>query len=145
MSTIVSYVLLYFFQSLTQSSDKIEDLFKDQENMLKADKKYQVNEITKRRIEDDLNKIIKCLKIKIKCFIIFEFIFMLFFFYYVTAFCQVYQSTQISWLLDCISSYIISLFISLSLSLICSFLYKIAIKYHRKILYKIVLFVYSFG
>jgi len=145
VSTIVSYVLLYFFQSLTQSSDKIEDLFKDQENMLKADKKYQVNEITKRRIEDDLNKIIKCLKIKIKCFIIFEFIFMLFFFYYVTAFCQVYQSTQISWLLDCISSYIISLLISLSLSLICSFLYKIAIKYHRKILYKIVLFVYSFG
>jgi len=145
VSTIVSYILLYFFQSLTQSSDKIEDLFKDQENMLKADKNYIVNEVTKRKIEDNLNKIIKCLKIKIICFIIFEFLFMLFFFYYVTAFCQVYQSTQISWLLDCISSYFISLLISLSLSLICSIFYKIAIKYRRKILYKIVLFVYSFG
>ena len=145
VSTIVSYILLYFFQSLTQSSDKIENLFKDQESLLKADKKYKVNETTKRKIEDDLNKIIKCLKIKIICFIIFEFLFMLFFYYYVTAFCQVYQSTQISWLLDCISSYFISLLISLSLSLICTFLYKISIKYHRKVLYKIVLFVYSFG
>mgnify|MGYP006873017867 CR=1 FL=1 len=144
VSTIVSYILLYFFQSLTQSSDKIEDIFKDQENLLKADKKYKVNEITKRKIEDDLMKIIKCLKIKIICFIIFEFLFMLFFFYYVTAFCQVYQSTQISWLLDCISSYFISLLISLLLSLICSFLYKVSIKYQRKILYKIVLFIYSF-
>ena len=145
VSTIVSYILLYFFQSLTQSSDKIEDLFKAQESLLKADKNYIVNEKTKRKIANDLNKIIKCLKIKIMCFIIFEFVFMLFFFYYVTAFCQVYQSTQISWLLDCISSYLISLLISLSLSLICSILYKIAIKYHRKILYKIILFVYSFG
>ena len=145
ISTIVSIILLYFFQSLTQSSNKIENLFKEQEQLLKSNKKYKANEKEKRRIEDDLNKIIKCLKIKIICFIIFEFLFMLFFFYYVTAFCQIYHSTQISWLLDSISSYWISLLISFSLSLVCSIFYIISIKYRSNKLYKIVIFIYEFS
>ena len=145
ISTIVSIILLYFFQSLTQSSNKIENLFKEQEQLLKSNKKYKVNEKEKRRIEDDLNKIIKCLRIKIICFIIFEFLFMLFFFYYVTAFCQIYHSTQISWLLDSISSYWISLLISFSLSLVCSIFYIISIKYRSNKLYKIVIFIYEFS
>ena len=144
VSTIVSFILPYFFYSLTQSSNKIENLFKEQENLLKSDKKYKVNEREKKRIEDDLNKIIKCLRIKIICFAIFEFLFMLFFFYYVTAFCQIYNKTQISWLLDFISSYIISLLISFSISLICSILYIISIKYQSKKLYKIVMFLYEY-
>jgi hypothetical protein len=144
VSTIVSFMLLYFFYSLTQSSSTIEDLFKEQEKLLKSDKKYKVNERVKKRIEDDLSKIIKCLRIKIICFAIFEFLFMLFFFYYVTAFCQIYNKTQISWLLDFISSYIISLLISFSISLICSILYIISIKYQRKTLYKIVMFLYEY-
>ena len=120
-------------------------MFKEQEQLLKSNKKYKVNEKEKRRIEDDLNKIIKCLRIKIICFIIFEFLFMLFFFYYVTAFCQIYHSTQISWLLDSISSYWISLLISFSLSLVCSIFYIISIKYRSNKLYKIVIFIYEFS
>ena len=106
---MVSYFLILFFQSLTQSNDKIEKIFREEEDLLKSDKNYKVEETTKLRIENEVYKTLKCLKIKIICFIISEAMFMLFFFYYVTAFCDVYKSTQISWLLDCISSYAISL------------------------------------
>ena len=143
VSTLVSIILIFFFQSLTQSSNKIEKIFRDEEKILKNDKTYKVEEKTKIKIEREVAKILKYLKIKIICFIIFENIIMIFFFYYVTAFCEVYQSTQISWLLDCVSSYIISLFITLGISFLFSLLYIAAIKHEKKFLYRLCLFVYS--
>ena len=110
-SVIVSLILLSFLQALTQSKKKIEKLFEEQDNLLKSDKKYKVNKDTIFKIRDEILKITKCLKIKIIFFFIFELIIMLFFFYYVTAFCHVYESAQISWLLDNISSYVIIPFI----------------------------------
>ena len=142
VSTIVSFILLYFFQSLTQSSNKIENLFRKQEIILKADKNYKVKEHTKILIENEIQKIIKWLKLKIIIFIFLEIIFMLFFFYYVTAFCQVYKKTQISWLLDGISSYIISLLVSIVLSFICTIFYKISIRFKNIIIYKITTLIY---
>jgi hypothetical protein len=142
-STIVSFILLYFFQTLTQSSKKIENLFRQQEQLLKKDKQYKVGDETIKEIKNNLDKIIKCLKVKIIVFIILEFILMIFFLYYSTAFCQVYPSTQVSWILDCISSYVISLAFTLVLSFLCASFYKIAIKYRVKILYKIILLFYS--
>ena len=145
ISTLVSYFLILFFQSLTQSNEKIENIFREEENMLKNDKNYKVKETTKIKIENEILKILKCLKIKIFCFIILESVFMIFFFYYVTAFCDVYKSTQTSWLLDCVTSYFISLIITISVSIIFSALYKLSIIYKLKFLYKIVIFIYSFG
>ena len=143
-SVIVSFILLTFFQALTQSTNKIGKLFEEQDNLLKSDKKYKVNQDTIFKIKDEIVKITKCLKIKIIFFFIFELIVLLFFFYYATAFCHVYESTQISWLLDNISSYLISLIISFVISLIGAILYKISIKCKIKILYRIVIFVYYF-
>jgi len=145
VSTIVSYLLLNFFQSLTQSSDKIENIFREEECILKNDKHYKVNDIKKIKIKGEVLTILKCLRIKIIFFIVFEHIFMLFFFYYVTAFCEVYKSTQTSWLLDCISSYVISLLTTFVVSFLFSFLYKISIKYKVNGLYKVCIFIYSFG
>ena len=142
-STIVSMILLTFFESLIQSSNSIVKLFRDQEELLKSDKNYKVDEQTKSKISNDIAKILRCLKIKIIFFIIFEFLFTLFFFYYVTSFCSVYKSTQISWLLDTISSYVISFIITLAISLIFSILYKISIIYKIKILFSISMFIYS--
>ena len=141
-STSVSFLLLYFFENLTQSSDKIENLFREQEECLKGDKKYKVKNDIKENIEKRIIKIMKCLQIKIIIFIIFEFLTMLFFYYYIIAFCHVYESTQISWLLDSGSSIIISFIISFSLSVIYSILYKLSIRYKIKILYKIILWLY---
>ena len=142
-STIVSFILLTFFQTLIQSSDSIIELFRNQEKLLKSNKDYKVDIKTKEKIEKDLSGILKCLKVKIIIFVIFEFLFTLFFFYYVTAFCQVYQSTQISWLLDSISSYVISFGITLIISFIFSILYKLSIIYQVKILFSICQFMYS--
>ena len=143
-STIISFILLYFFQTLTKSSNKIENLFRRQEILLKADKKYKVNEENKTNIKKTIKKILKCLKIKIICFLTFEPIFIIFFFYYTTSFCQVYQSTQMSWLLDCLSSYVISLIITFVISFFSALIYKFGIKYKQKYIYNIAKFIYSF-
>ena len=142
VSTIVGYLLLILFSSLSQSSDSIVQIFRDQEELLKKDKNYKVEDNTIIKIGNDIKKILKCLKIKIICFTILELLFVLFFFYYVTAFCQVYQNTQVSWLLDSLSSYLISFLITLVLSFVLTCLYKISIFYKIKIMYKISLFLY---
>ena len=142
VSTLVSFLLLYFFENLTQSNDNIENLFREQEKYLKENKKYKVKNDIKKNIEKRIIKIMKCLQIKIIIFIIFEFLTMLFFYYYIIAFCHVYESTQISWLLDSGSSIIISFIYSFSISIICSILYKLSIRYKIKILYKIILWLY---
>ena len=142
VSTIVGFILLLIFESLSNSSNNIVKIFRTQDNLLKKDKNYKVSDETKIKISNELKKILKCLKIKIICFSVFELIFILFFFYYVTAFCQVYKNTQVSWLLDSLSSYIISFFITLALSLIFALLYKISVRYKINIIYKISLLVY---
>jgi len=142
VSTLISFLLLFFFENLTQSSDKIENLFREQEKYLKRDKNYKVKNDIKKNIEKRIIKIMKCLKIKIIIFIIFEFLIMLFFYYYIIAFCHVYKSTQISWLLDSVSSIIISFIISFLMSVIFSLLYKLSIRCKIKILYIIILWLY---
>ena len=117
---------------MTQSSNTNKKLFKEQYKLLITAKNYKVNQDTILKIKNEVLKITKCLKIKIIFFFIFELLIMLFFFYYVIAFCHVYESTQISWLLDNISSYVMSLIITLVISLIGSILYKISIKYKIK-------------
>ena len=66
-------MLLIFFQNLTQSSEKIENLFREQEEFLKEDKKYKVNNDIKKEIETKIIKIMKCLQKKTIIFIIFNF------------------------------------------------------------------------
>ena len=137
VSSITGYILLFIFQSLSQSSDNIIKIFRKQEDLLKKDKTYKVNNETKVKIFSEIKKILKCLTIKIILFVVFESLFILFFFYCVTAFCQVYFNTQVSWLLDSLSSYIISFFVTLVLSFLLTIMYKNAINYKIKILYKI--------
>ena len=144
-STIVTIILLVFLRSLTQSEKKTQNLFREQESLLNENKKYIVADETKLKIKNEILKIIKCLKIKIICFLILELILMLFFLYYVTAFCHVYNNTQLSWFLDSLVSYAISLIISIILSLICTIIYEVSIKCKLKKLFRIITFIYCFG
>ena len=141
-STIVSSALLFFFKTLTQSTEKIENLFREQEELLKKDSNYKVNKESIMNIRNNIKDIIKCLKIKVIIFVILEFLVLFFFFYYVTAFCSVYRNTQVSWILDCIVSYIFSLGIALGLSMIFAIIYKIAVKYKIKSLYRLVMILF---
>lgn len=130
-------------QCLTHSSNKIENLFREQEKLLKADKNYKVEETTKMEIQNEIVKILKCLKIKIIFFLIFEFSFLIFFLYYLTIFCHIYQKTQLSWLLDSILSYVISIVFTLVLSFLCVIFYKIALRNKARLLYRILVFIYN--
>ena len=142
-STIIAFILLFIFQSLIKSSEKIKNLFRKQEELLKKDKKYKVNEKTKLEIQKNIDKILKCLKIKIIVFIILEWLISLFFYYYIIAFCHVYQSTQISWLLDSVFSYILSFIITIFISFIFAILYKLSLEYKINLIYKIIIILYD--
>ena len=70
---------------------------------------------------------------------------MIFFFYYTTAFCHVYESTQISWIIDSVTSFGISIITIIGISFISCILYKLAIYFKQKMLYRIIMLLYSSG
>ena len=142
-STVISFLLIYFSQSLVQSTNKITQLFRNEEDLLKSDKKYKVRNDKIHLIKRSIIKILKCLKIKILIFLVFEILLMLFYLYYVTAFCHVYYSTQTSWLMDCVTSYGISLLTAIVVSFIFTLLYLLSVKCKCKFIYNITLFIYS--
>ena len=85
------------------------------------------------------------MKIKIIFYIIIEFLLMIFFLYFVTAFCEVYKDTQLSWLYDSFISFILSIPIELLISFVISLLYIVSIRMKIKFLYNFVLFLYGLG
>ena len=104
-STIISSVINFFvsFLSLTEK------------DIIKIKVKVEKN-------KEDLNKVIlqteKCLKIKIILFFIFNFLFILFFWYYLSSFCAVYKNTQTHLFKDVSLSFLLSLLYPFGLSLL---------------------------
>ena len=144
-STLFSYLLVKILGVLTNSKDSIENLFRTQEKLLRKNKKYKVSKNSKLLIMNKLREIYKILKIKIICYILIEFSILLFFFYYITAFCEVYKSTQISWVCDSLLSSALSIAVEFIISFVHSLSYEISIKLKLKTLYNIVLFFYGLG
>ena len=145
LSTFIGFVLLTLFTKLSNSSNQIRDIFKGEEEKMKKDKKYIVNDVRKKEIQKEIGYILKKYKIKSIVLIVIESILMLFFWYYVTAFCQVYSGTQISWIWDSFLSILSRIVIDLLLSLAFAKLYRLAVESNINCLYKISLFFYSFG
>ena len=144
-STIFSYLIVKSLNVLTDSKDSIEDLFRTEEQLMRKSQNYKVGLKKKRIIVGKLFTIYKCLKIKIICYIIIEFLIIMFFLYYITAFCEVYKGTQLSWLYDSFTSFLLSLPIEFLISFVLSVLYIASIKFKSKCLYKLVLFDYGLG
>ena len=84
-------------------------------------------------------------KIKVIIFYIVEFVCMIFFWYYVTIFCNIYKKTQLSWLLDCALTIIIRIIIDFLLNMILALLYKISIGNKIYCLYRDMIFFYCFS
>ena len=145
LSTFIGFLFMTFFTNLSNSINNIRDIFIKEEQKLKKDKKYKVTNKRKKEILSEIEKILKKHKIKVIVLIIIELLVMIFFWYYITAFCHVYQSTQLSWLLDSFLSMLTRLIIIALLSLLFAKLYRIAIESSSYCIYKIVLFFYSFA
>ena len=143
-STIVSLVLIIGFQYLIDSRRTYENIFREEEKKMRKNRKYKANRKTKIEILKKINDISKKFKIKIIIYFICEFILILFFYYFVTAFCEVYKKTQINWIIDFFVSYIFSIVTELFLAWILAVFYILSIRYKLKFVYTIVLFIYYY-
>ena len=133
------------FTNLSNLTIFLRDIFRKEEEKIKKDKKYKVKEKRKKEILEEIEKILKKHKIKVIILISIESILMLFFWYYVTAFCHVYSRTQTSWLLDSFLTLLSRLIIELLFLLGFAKLYRIAVESNIECLYKLVIFLYCFG
>jgi len=145
LSTLIGYVMFIFLANLNNSTNQIRNLFREEEEKIKNNKKYVVSFGRKKEIICEVKRIIRNYKIKIIIFYIIEFICMIFFWYYVTIFCNIYKKTQLSWLLDCLITIIIRIIIDFVLNLILALLYKISIGTKSNCFYKVMIFFYCFS
>ena len=145
LSTLIGFLFLTLFTKLSNSTNSIRNVFTKEEEKLKKNKKYKVSEQRKKEIFDEIKKVLKIYKIKVITLVVIEAIFILFFWYYVTAFCHVYSSTQTSWLLDSFLSMISRIIIDCLFSLGFAQLYRMSIESNIYCLYKFVMIFYFFG
>ena len=106
LSTFIGFVLLTLFTKLSNSTNEIMEVFRQEDKKIKQEKKDINNENKTKEIKQKIEKILQKYQIKVIIFIVFELLLLLFFLYYVTVFCHVYSNTQISWLLDSLLSII---------------------------------------
>ena len=142
-SSLVGLLLIFSFEHMIDSRNNFEDVFKEEEDKLRKDKGYKVNKTRKIYIILQIRHICLKLKNKIFGFFILEFLFMLFFFYFVTAFCEVYSKTQISWIYDCLTSFLLSFFSQIFYAWILAIFYYLSIRYEINFIYKIIIFIYN--
>ena len=142
-SAIISLALIILSQYLIDSRRNFEILFRTEEEKMRKNRKYKVSKKKKVEISKKINEITTKLKYKIIIFIGCEFSLMLFFYYFVTAFCEIYKKTQINWILNFIVSFFFSLFTELFFAWVLTLLYITSIRYKINCIYKIALFIYN--
>ena len=145
ISTIVSLIFIPIMIKFSKIENDIRKIFSREEITLKKDKKYTIDDVQKRKIFTEVENVLKYYKIKLILLIIFQFIFLLFSWYFVTAFCQVYQNTQINWLANCLSAVLIRFIIEIIIYLVSAKLYLISAHIDYITFYKFMLFLYDFS
>ena len=143
VSSVISIFMAILLQHMIDSRGSFEDIFKEEEKKMRKDRSYKVLKETKIEILGQIRKIFSNLKCKIVIFLVLDFLIILFFFYFVTAFCEVYKETQISWIYDYFISFLISLATEVIISFIIALLYTISIRYRLNFIYKVVIFFYN--
>ena len=86
--------------------------------------------------DDQILEIYKCIKIKLNIYFIISFIFILFYWYFVTAFCRIYENAQITLIINHLLSKIISLVYPFFLYLLMTIIRVVALKKSLKCLYE---------
>ena len=145
LSTLASFIFIPLIIKLSNSTNEIRNVFRNEEEKLKKNKKYKIGEKRKKEIFLEIEKILKKFKIKIIFLLVIEIILILFFWYFVTAFCHVYTYTQKSWLLDSFLSILSRFVIELLFALFFAKLYIVAVESNCYSFYRILLFIYDFS
>ena len=100
---------------------------------------YQAKEL-KNKSKYHLMRIMGSIKVKIGLFFAFTFLMFIFYWYLITCFCAVYQSTQIAFIKDSLSSFVLGILLPFGIYLIPSLLRIIALrvkKYNLACVYKL--------
>ena len=105
-STVISAIINMILKMLSLSEKQILTI-KKEKNYAEAKKNSR--------------SIIKCLKIKIGIFFFLSFLFMLFFWYFISCFCAVYKNTQTILIIDTLISFILSMMYPFGLNLFAGF------------------------
>ena len=144
-STLVSYFIITLLSKLSNSTNLIRNLFRKEEEKMIQIKNYKITKARKKEIVLEIGNILKLYRIKNIILIIIETILILFFWYFVTAFCHVYTSTQTSWLLDSFLSILSRLMLELIFAFLYAKLYQVAVGSNIETFYKILLCIYDFS
>ena len=87
--------------------------------------------------DDQILEIYKCIKIKLNIYFIISFIFILFYWYFITAFCRIYENAQITLIINHLLSKLISLIYPFFLYLLTTIIRVIALNKSLKCLYDV--------
>ena len=145
LSTFVGFVLLTLLAKLSNSTNAIRGVFAKEEEKIKKDKEYVVTAQRKIEIMAEIDDILKKYKIKVIILIYIEFVLVIFFWYFVTAFCHVYEATQASWLIDSFLSMVYRALIEITISFGLAKLYRAALTGEIHCLYNLIMFLYNLG
>ena len=144
LSTLVGFILLTLFTNLSNSTKAIRDVFKNEEKKIRKNKNYKITQKRKDEIKKIIENILNKHKYKLIILFAFEILLMIFFWYYVVAFCHVFSGTQTSWLIDSVLSMISRFIIDLLFCLLFAKIYRIGVASNYECIYKFALFFYGF-
>ena len=145
LSTLIGYAFLIFFSNLNNIVNEIRQIFRKEEEKIKKDEKYTVDLVRKKEIILSIKKLLRNFKIKVAIFYIVEIIIMIFYWYYCTMFCFVYNKTQFSWLFDTFLTVIVRILFDLVINLAFALLYRLSVISRVSFLYKAIICLYCFS
>ena len=120
-SCIIGFIIQFLLNTLSNSKKAFLNLIH--------------NETSKVEITKKAKKVLRTMQLKLTFYFIINFIFLFFFWYYVSAFCGVYKQTQVSWLTGGLISFAISLGVPFVICVVFASMRLIAFKYKNKTLY----------
>ena len=138
ISTLFSLIIVSLLTFLTNSKDKIINFLKGIGYMKSNNNKNNKKIIKDKKIINTFMNIFIELRKNITFFILIELMLLLFFFYFTTAFCEVYKKTQITWIIDCLTSFILSILSEILIAFLITIFYIVSVKKKSKILFCII-------
>ena len=140
-STFINYPLMFLLSWLIKGRYQIENLFTKEEKKILNNKKFGEEE--KKKLNEKVIKTLTNIKKRNLLFIIIECVFMMFFTYFIIAFCAVYKGTQMSWLVDSFVSLLFSAVVECIIVFFATTIYINGLRYKIEILFNIAVLIYK--
>ena len=141
----ISFIIESIFNCLINSKYDFEKIFKHEEKIMRNNKKYYLGHDQKLSVIKKTNNVIHKANTKNIIFFILELCLMLFFSYYIIAFCAIYGKTQINWIYNSLITIFIMIVLELILTFTFASIYSMAVNYKIELFYHFSLLLYKLG